>query len=185
MAEEKKVTSYEEFIAEYERRRKTAFVKTTSGQTFEIKLMSPGDFVMVMNTLMVQKLMPELVDGPDTLTESHEQKVMDLMKNDEFLNSIKGVVCGAVISVNLANKPQEQCDGAKKELSIDILDTTTLLELNMAIRKASVPEEDSDQVRLFRVESAEADAGDGASASNSENVRDPAIGNPVSGNGES
>ena len=185
MAEEKKVTSYEEFMAEYERRQKRTIVQTSSGQTFEIKVMAPGDFVMVMNTLMVQKLMPELVNTPGELAEPDEQKVMELMNNDEFLTSIKNIVCEGVISVNLVNKPPEECDKAKQELPIDILDTTTLLELNMAIRKASVPEDDSDQVRLFRVESAEADAGDGAGAPDSEGVRDPAVGDPVSGNGES
>lgn len=185
MAEEKKLTTYEEFLAEHERRQRTAIVKTAGGQTFEIKLLSPGDFVMVMNTLLVQKLMPELAAAPDEMSEADQEKAMDLMTNEELLDSIKNVVCQAVVSVNLVNKAQEQCDRAKKEVSIELIDLVTLLELNMAIRKLSVPETESDQVASFRSESGGDEAGDDQGASDSESIQ-PAPGeSAVPGSDES
>ncbi|MHC4395661.1 MAG: hypothetical protein ACYS1A_08390 [Planctomycetota bacterium] len=153
--QEVSLTTFDELLAEY----KTGIVKTSSGKTFEIQCVSPGDFLLSVGSPLIQAISES---GADLTSESEVNKVIadlseeetfDLVANEDFIELIKQVVIRGVISVNLVDKKQNECNKRKKEISIDLLPIPDILDVYTAIMNLSVSEEDTAEVQLFRQES--------------------------------
>lgn len=156
------MTSYDDLLSVYE----TAFVKTTSGKTFEIQSIDPGIVFILMGTPVMSMLATKGADLTDAESVnkaiqalSIDEKV-ELSQNELFNNLIHQVICEGVVSVHFVNKPQYECDPDKKELSVTLLskiDQTDVFEAIMGLMK---PERLQELAEFFRQTSEETQDGD-------------------------
>lgn len=181
---EKNLTTYEDILSSYQ----TTIVVTDAGETFEIKALSPGDFVLAIGSPLIRSLTPEGLDlAGDTeeairksVAEMPLEKMIDLLSDKAFLESVNSIICASVTSVNFIDKPQSECDTAQKELSVHLLTLKSLMNLYTAVIAFSVPGAKVDQLEFFRKEDTGEQVDSDQDAPNSEGVRDTSVEAPVS-----
>lgn len=148
------LTSFEELTKDYQ----TNIAKTPSGYTFIIQSIVPGDFVRLIGTPIIDLLLEKDIDinTPDSVAEGikslSEKEQMGIVASDSFIEMAKLVICAGVISINFTVKKQDECDSAKKEVSIDRLSLADVISLYTQIMSLSMPEAQIETVRLFRTD---------------------------------
>jgi hypothetical protein len=166
------LTSYDELISGYE----TAFVKTTSGKTFEIQSIDPGIVFILMGTPVMSMLSNKGADMTDANAVnkaiqalSIDEKV-EVSQNELFNNLINQTICEGVVSVHLVNKPQYECDPDKKELSVNLLSKIDQTEIFEAIMGLIKPDRLQELAEFFRQKSEEKQNGDSEDSPDGESV---------------
>lgn len=174
-----KLTTYEELIQREAAR--TSIVKTNSGLAFEIKGLSPGDFVIIMGSPFVKSFISAGVESTDKSAAEkivkglEPERAIELISDPDLLSVAKTAICSSVLSVNFVSKPQEQCDPEQKEVSVDQLDFVDLMNLFNAIMRLSTPGVEVTDAMFFRKTGEEAQGSDDSGSSDRERLRSEAI----------
>ena len=146
------LTTFEDMLAGY----KTGIVKASSGETFEIQCVSPGDFLLSTGSPLIQAISEGGIDLTDeagvkkVIEEFSSGEALDLVTDEDFLELAKKIVIRGIISINFVDKKQNECRKRKKEVSIDLLPMQDVLDVYTAIMNLSVSEEDTAEIQLFR-----------------------------------
>lgn len=166
------LTSYNDLISGYE----TAFVKTTSGKTFEIQSIDPGIVFILMGTPVMSMLSNKGADFTDAESVnkaiqalSIDEKV-EVSQNELFNNLICQTICEGVVSVHFVNKPQYECDAGKNELSVNLLSKIDQTELFEAIMGLIKPDRLQELAEFFRQKSKETQDGNSEDSPDGEDV---------------
>lgn len=140
---------------------KTCIVQTSSGRTFEVRNVAPGDFMVFFGSPILQALSAAGVDlekaneVPKVVEKLSQGEALKIVTEGSLVELARHVVCIGVLSLNFVVKPQAECDDGKQETSVFLLPLNDTIELYTAIVKFSVSEEDTGLVQLFREESEE------------------------------
>ena len=149
------LTGYDDLVAGYE----TAFIKTTSGKTFEIQSIDPGIVFILMGTPIISMLSNKGADLADadsvnkTIQALSIDEKVDASQNELFNNLIYQSICEGVVSVHFVNKPQYECDPDKKELSVNLLSKIDQTEIFEAIMGLIKPDRLQELAEFFRQKS--------------------------------
>jgi hypothetical protein len=166
------LTGYDDLVAGYE----TAFIKTTSGKTFEIQSIDPGIVFILMGTPVISMLSSKGADLADaesvnkTIQALSIDEKVDASQNELFNNLIHQSICEGVVSVHFVNKPQYECDPNKQELSVNLLSKIDQTEIFEAIMGLIKPDRLQELAEFFRQKSEEASDGDSEDTSDGESL---------------
>lgn len=145
-----RLTSYNDIL----KRTKTTIVQTRSGNTFEIKVLQPGDFLSIIGTPITKRIFfdPKGKFAVPNFNDDYEatNTIQDLMSDDEFMRNAKDMVCRGIVSLNFVNKPQDQCDPDAQELSIDLLDFNEIMDIVSFLIVASTADREVKEFYSFR-----------------------------------
>lgn len=156
MNDERKLTSYDDLVAEY----RTTMVETSTGKVFEVQNVSPGDLLLIAGSPLMAELTLQGLDLKDAGTVSESvmamppAKQLQLISNPDFLRTVKKTVCLGVISVNLVDKEQKDCDAEVQEVSLARLLLPELFQIFTAILQISATDQEVKDFYSFREESA-------------------------------
>lgn len=182
-----KLTTYEELDSLY----RTAIVATSSGMSFKIQTVSPGDFMIVAGSPILKKLVEHDVDLTNkeqisaVIDGMSTQQKADLVSDGSFLRMARQIVCAGVISINFVDKLQDECDRSKQEVSVDRLPMPDLLDLFTGIMTLAVSEDEEEAAKFFReISGGERGRGDQDSP-DGESIRDETVENTISLSDES
>lgn len=166
------LTTREELLSAY----RTTIVKTTSGNAFEIRAISPGDFLLYLGSPMLKALADAGIDVGEpgavsqAVADMSTGEAVDVITKGDLVELARRNVCAAVISLNFVMKPQGECDESTQETSIFLLSVIDAVDLYTAIVHFSVGDEDVDMVRVFRGQGAEEQVGPDPDPSDSVSV---------------
>lgn len=181
MGNQRELTSYEQLVAEY----RTTIVETSSGKVFEVQNISPGDLLLVAGSPLVAELTEQGLDMTDAGSVSEsvmampQSKQIELVTNPDFLRTVKLTVCMGVISVNLVDKEQRECDATLHEVSLSRLLIPELFQVFTAILQLSATDREVQDFYSFREESEKLNAGYGEDISDSQDIPQEAVGDSV------
>ena len=173
------LTTYDELIQREAAR--TSIVKTSSGLAFEVGALAPGDFAMLLGSPFLQRFTDAGIDvrNENTVKETVErldgESVARLVTDPELLNASRALVCLSVTSINFVDKPQQQCDQEREEISVDLLDFVDLMNICTAILRLSTPSAEAADAVLFREADEEEQGSGDPGAPDGEELRSPAV----------
>jgi len=181
------LTSYDEFLAGY----KTCYVKTSSGKTFEVQGLSPGDFMALIGSPLAKALIGFGLDIENPLEALQKldslptDQQVDLLIGDSFQAFAREVICTGVISLKFVDKDQRDCDKSAEEISVWLLPFQDLCEVFNAIIRLTASNEEIGMVNFFREEGEGEPAERDQNPSDSEGIPAETIGTTVSEKAES
>lgn len=171
---------------------KVSAVVTRLGNSYKIRSVQPGEFVVLTGSPLIAALADKGVDIQDTRASAKaikgmpdEEKIAlakEIAGNSDLTAISKGIACQGVISFNLVMKSPEETEG--EEVSIDLIPNEDLEEIVAGIMEISSTEEEIKTVYTFQDLSEEKPEGSGRDTSDGEDIRDETGGNTVS-SGES
>lgn len=174
-------TTAEELLA----RRKTGIARTTSGDTYQIQRISPGDFFLGTGSPLMKAISESGVDLTDKaeIEKVVEDLSSNLLTDTDFIELAKHFVIRGVTSIYFVDKRQDDC--VKPEISIDNISTHDIIDIYTEIMNLSVSEEDVATMANFRHENEGESPEHNSDISDSPEVRETSNGDIVSGVDES
>lgn len=166
------LTTREELLSAY----RTTIVRTTSGNAFEIRAISPGDFLLYLGSPMLKALADSGIDVGEpgavsqAVADMSTGEAVDVITKGDLVELARRNVCAGVISLNFVMKPQGECDDSKQETSVFLLSVIDAVDLYTAIVHFSVGDEDVDMVQTFRGEGEEKQVGPDTDTSTGDGV---------------
>lgn len=146
---------------------KTSAVLTRLGNSYKIRSVQPGEFIVLTGSPLIAALTEKGIDMQDEKARvaaikamSDEEKIAlakKMAEDSNIANVGKSIACQGVISLNLVEKSPEETTG--EEVSVDLIPNEDLEEIVAAIMEISSTEEEIKTVYTFQDYSKE-DAGE-------------------------